>query len=85
MQSPVSIRIMLALIGLRASPAPVLRAAWVEAVRVLGVEGDGVKIQVELHEVNARTAKLTAESKWYPFVVGAGLLAAGGALVKIFF
>jgi len=43
------------------------------------------KIQAELHEVNARTAKLNAESKWYPFVVGAGLLAAGGALVKIFF
>jgi len=50
------------------------------------------KIQAELHEVNARTAKiaaeshkLTTESKYYPFVVGAGLLAAGGALVKIFF
>jgi len=50
------------------------------------------KIQAEQHEVNARTAKLVAEStklntesKWYPFVVGAGLLAAGGALVKIFF
>jgi len=43
------------------------------------------KIQAELHEVNARTTKLTTESKWYPFVVGAGLLAAGGALVKIFF
>jgi len=43
------------------------------------------KIQAKLHEVNARTAELTTESKWYPFVVGAGLLAAGGALVKIFF
>jgi len=43
------------------------------------------KIQAKLHEVNARTVKLNAESKWYPFVVGAGLLAAGGALVKIFF
>jgi len=50
------------------------------------------KIQAELNEVNARTTKLAAEStklntesKWYPFVIGAGLLAAGGALVKIFF
>jgi len=50
------------------------------------------KIQAELNEINARITKLaaesnklTTESKYYPFVLGAGLLAAGGALVKIFF
>lgn len=42
------------------------------------------KLIAESTKLNAEAAKMTAEKTWYPFVAGAGLVAAMFAVVKLF-
>ena len=44
---------------------------------------DEQKIQAEIDKLIAETATIQAESKWYPFVVLAGVFGAALALVKL--
>lgn len=43
------------------------------------------KLQVEISKLIEDTAKVRQERRWYPAVVGGGLVAAGVALARIFF
>lgn len=42
------------------------------------------KMRAEIAKLIAETTKLSTENKWYPAVVGAGLMAAAVALAKLF-
>ncbi len=41
------------------------------------------KIRAEIGKLMAETAKINAESRWYPFVATAGLFAAAIGFVKL--
>ena len=41
------------------------------------------KIQAEISKLLAETAKINAESKWYPFVVATGLILACLGVIKL--
>lgn len=43
------------------------------------------KLTVELNKSIAETSKINGEAKWYPFVMGAGMVAATATIVKLFF
>jgi len=42
------------------------------------------KIRAEIRKIGLESDKLMMETRWYPLVVGAGLVAAIAALTKIF-
>lgn len=42
------------------------------------------KIHAEISKLIAETAKINAENRWYPFVVGSGVTLAMVAVVKLF-
>jgi len=50
--------------------------------------GEIAKITAEMFRINAETAKISAESRWYPAVLGAGfaagLLTIGATFAKLF-
>ena len=47
------------------------------------------KMRAEIAKLIAETAKINAEARWYPMVIGtglaAGLMTAGGTIAKFFF
>ncbi|WP_217351913.1 hypothetical protein [Ruegeria sp. HKCCD8929] len=43
------------------------------------------KIDAEIANLNALTAKIVTENRWYPAVVGAGFMAAAVTIAKLFF
>ncbi|ALR10048.2 hypothetical protein [Xylella fastidiosa] len=55
-----------------------------QRIQIAKLISETAKIQAEIHEVTAHTKKLMAESKWYPVVVGSGLVAAGAAAATVF-
>lgn len=55
-----------------------------QRIQIAKLISETAKIQAEIHEVNAQTKKLTAESKWYPVVVASSLIAAGATAATLF-
>ncbi|ALR06453.1 hypothetical protein XFHB_05950 [Xylella fastidiosa] len=55
-----------------------------QRIQIAKLISETAKIQAEIHEINAQTKKLTAESKWYPVVVGSSLIAAGATAATLF-
>ena len=48
------------------------------------LEAEIAKLISESFKIHAETLKIQAESKWYPFVVLAGVIAASIGIVKLF-
>lgn len=45
---------------------------------------DAQKVEAEIAKLIAETSKINAESRWYPFVVGAAFFGAAAAFTKLF-
>lgn len=43
------------------------------------------KLMAEIRHLSAMSDKLMLETRWYPIVVGIGLVVAIGTLIKLFF
>ena len=41
------------------------------------------KLDAEIADLNAATAKLTTENRWYVFVIGSGVTLAGVAVARL--
>ncbi len=45
---------------------------------------DAQKVEAEIAKLMAETSKINAESRWYPFMVGAAFFGAAAAFAKLF-
>ncbi|HGM7334064.1 TPA: hypothetical protein ACKQCJ_000352 [Stenotrophomonas maltophilia] len=45
---------------------------------------DAQKVEAEIAKLIAETSKINAESRWYPFMVGAAFFGAAAAFAKLF-
>jgi len=43
-----------------------------------------INLMTETRKMQTETLKIASEIRWYPLVVGAGILGAGAALAKLF-
>jgi hypothetical protein len=48
------------------------------------IDAEITKLLAEVSNLNAATAKLTTENRWYPFIAGAAFFAAVAAFAKLF-
>jgi len=55
-----------------------------EEIETSKLVAEMINLMTETRKMQTETLKIASEIRWYPLVVGAGILGAGAALAKLF-